>query len=259
MADTLKAKEQLDAVIQLFQSGKLAETASLVVIPRNLSAPSAKWSLLNRMLQAIHGTGDARGLKQWNAVGRSVKAGSKAFCILGPSVIKDKKDPEKTVLVGFHGIPVFRLEDTKGDALPDIAPPSPPVLSSVAEAWGLKVFYAPFQGKILGQYRPGASEIMLCTHEEEVFFHELAHASHMRLEGRTKDRDKMEIVAEMSACVLARVYGIKAHEDKMQAYVTSYAEGKDLGKVLTGLLSEISKTINQIIETANSLPQGVLS
>jgi hypothetical protein len=259
MADTLKAKEQLAAIVDLFTSGDLVKTAAIVVIPQDAAAPSARWSLSNRIIQAIHGTGDARGIKQWNNVGRSVKAGSKAFCILGPSIIKDKADPLVTHLVGFHGIPVFRVEDTKGDALPSMEPVSPPVLKEVAVAFGLSVRYTAFSAKHYGYYSAGKREIVLCTHEQEVFFHELGHAAHERVTGTLKggQDSKQEIVAEMTACVLARIYGIQAHEDKMQQYVRHYAEGKDLGRVLMGLLSDIQKTVDLIITTAGKLAQPV--
>ena len=259
MSDTLKAKEQLSAIVDLFTAGKLAETAAIVVIPRDSAAPSSKWSLSNRIIQAIHGTGDARGIKQWNTAGRSVKAGSKAFCILGPSIIKDKVDPTITHLVGFHGIPVFRVEDTRGDALPSMEPTAPPLLAGVAEAFGLSIRYAAFSDKYYGYYAAKKQEIVLCTHEQEVFFHELGHAAHERVTGPLKggQDSKQEIVAEMTACVLARVYGIQAHEDKMQRYVESYAEGKDLGRVLMGLLSEIQKTVDLIITTAATQAQAV--
>lgn len=259
MSDTVKAKEQLQRVVDLFTKGDLAKTAALVVIPADKEAPSARWSLSNRILMFLHGTSDARGIKQWNNVGRSVKAGSKSFCILGPSIVKDKKDPEVTHLVGFHGIPVFAVENTHGDALPTMEPAEAPRLSEVAKAWGIDVAYAAFQGSYYGMYQPGQSRIVLATHEQEVFFHELAHAAHGRVLAAAGGKlsggqnEKQEIVAEMSACVLGRVYGVECHEDKMQQYVRHYAEGKDLGRVLLGLLSEIQKVVDLIITTSESL------
>lgn len=263
MGDTLKTKEQLARIVELFVSGELVKTAALVVIPQDANAPSAKWSMANRILQAINGTGDARGIKQWNNVGRSVRAGSKAFCILGPSMVKSKEDPERMILVGFHCIPVFRVEDTQGDALPQLASVEKPLLSEVADKWGINVRYTPFSDKYYGAYSPTKGEIMLCTHEQEVFFHELSHAAHARVmkeSGRALkggQDDKQEIVAEMSACVLARVYGVKAHEDKICDYVKGYAKGKDLGRTLMGLLSEIQKVTELIIKTSEEIKAAV--
>ena len=258
MADTQKAKETLAALVEIFQAGQLTKTAALAVIPADQSAPSAHWSLANRMLQALAGTGDARGMKQWNEAGRSVKAGSKAFLILGPSFVKDKADPtgETKKLVGFHCIPVFRVEDTHGDPLPSHEPAQPPVLLGVAKAWGLNVSWAPCTSSVLGAYCQDAETITLYSHEQEVFLHELSHAAHFRAlacKSRDLDKDRKEIVAQMAAAVLARVYGVAMHEDFSQDYVRSYAQGKDLGRVLMGLLSDVQKTVDIIITTANAL------
>ncbi|WP_373278597.1 ArdC-like ssDNA-binding domain-containing protein [Alicyclobacillus shizuokensis] len=137
-----------------------------------------------------HDTFDARGFKQWEEAGRKVKKGAKAFYILGPvTKTVTREDPEtgeeirRLVVVGFKAIPVFRLEDTEGDpvTVPNYDPPVLPPLMNVAQAWGIPVRYAPKTGRFYGLYHPVRDEIILCSHDEITFFHELAHAAHNRI------------------------------------------------------------------------------
>ncbi|MHC4403045.1 MAG: ArdC-like ssDNA-binding domain-containing protein [Planctomycetota bacterium] len=65
---------------------------------------------------------DARGYKQWQAVGRFVRKGEKAFHILCPCVGKrSDTDPdtgeetERSFVYGFTSAPVFGLSQTDGD------------------------------------------------------------------------------------------------------------------------------------------------
>ena len=188
----------------------------------------------------LAGTGDARGFRQWKEVDRHVTKGARCFYILGPSVktFTDTDDTgtevKRQALVGFHAIPVFRAEDTDGEPLdyPEVNPPEPPPLADVARAWGIDVSYAPFQGKYYGYYRPGMSEpgqqIVLCTHDQATFLHELAHGAHERVklaDGRKMQRGqdaRQEIVAELSAAVLARLVGGQLpNEGKHYRYIVS--------------------------------------
>lgn len=261
-----KARAQLDALLELFRSGNLPEAVAVATIPP-YDIPSAKWSLTNRILMMLGDTVDARGYRQWQEVGRHVKKGVKSFHILGPSIVKRKEtddtgqETEASVLVGFHAIPVFRVEDTEGKPVeyPEIAPTHAPPLADVAEAWGVAVEYAPFQGKYLGLCWYGREKLTLCTHDEAVFFHELAHEAHYRVKsanGRkmTGGQDpKQEIVAELSAAVLARLYGTQLpNEGKHYRYIESYAAKmkRDAYRACMSVLADVEKVLGLILETA---------
>lgn len=108
--------------------------------------PSDSWSLGNKILMFLNGTDDARGFKQWQNVGRSVKKGAKAFYILAPAKRKitrkvtdedtgEEKEEERAIITGFRDVPVFRCEDTEGDPIPkpEYDPLTPPPLHEIAQ------------------------------------------------------------------------------------------------------------------------------
>ena len=113
-----KVKQALEGIVQRFKEGDIPEAIAYSMFPVP-NIPASRWSLLNRTLMFISGTGDARGFKQWKEVGRHVKKGVKSFTILAPRFIKKQaEDEEETeVLAGFLAVPVFRVEDTEGEPL----------------------------------------------------------------------------------------------------------------------------------------------
>ncbi len=115
-----KIKQVLDGILERFKSGDIPEAVAYSMYPMADDIPSAKWSLLNRILMFVAGTSDARGYKQWLSVNRYVKRGSKCFHILVPYIRKiedEETGEEKETLVGFMSRPVFRYEDTDGEPL----------------------------------------------------------------------------------------------------------------------------------------------
>ncbi len=258
-----RVSEILEGIVKLFESGQAPEAMAVRALPPP-DIPAAKWSLSNNLLIWIAGTGDARGYRQWREVERHVRKGARAVYILAPSFrvkeeeTKDGETERKQVLSGFRAVPVFRFEDTDGEALQhDLDPPEPPPLMDVAEAWGLTVRYVGSSGPYLGYYRQNEDrpcEITLATHEEQVFFHELAHAAQYRVWPDIKPHQKLrkEIAAELAACVLARLYGRKsANEGFSYEYVKSYSNQhqKPLGKSLWGLVTDTEKVLKAILET----------
>lgn len=233
--------------------------------------PSAKWSLTNRLLMVMAGTQDARGIKQWNAVGRRVKKGAKALRIFAPRIIrvKDKKTAEiledqdeeiqeRQKLVGFLLIPVFRVEDTEGEPLSYelLEVPDLPLLE-VARAWGLDVKAIPGNVAFYGSFRASSGEISLASPEEKVFFHELAHAGHSRL-GRLKGSApwQAEAVAELAAAVLCRVCGRQPDENLGESY--RYLErqaqkaGLTVAQACLAVLVDVEAVLNLIRTTAQA-------
>jgi len=225
-----------------------------------IDVPCNKWSFNNRLLTFLSGTSDARGIDQWRQVGPWPKRGSKAFYILVPFTAKKVEtdedtglETEKTALIGFRACPVFRYEDTDGKPLdvPQLEPPEPPPLLDIALSWGIEVRYMPYVGSGYGFYSPGRREIGLATHDEAVFFHELAHAAHERVNGKlTPSQDwRQEVVAELTAATLMHLFGKRPNDGGAYRYIRSYAEkaGKDAHRACLAVIADVSKCLALIL------------
>lgn len=269
-----KVAEATERLVAMMESGDLPAAMARTAIRSMLGQrPSDAWSWGNQLLMILCGTEDARGFKQWKDAGRSVRKGAKAIYILGPRTVTRTVEDEKTgeqrkvpVVVGFVGIPVFRLEDTEGQDLetgapidhrPEVLPP----LMSVAEAWGYTVTYGPQTGGAYGYHTIDGARIHLMTHDVGTLWHELAHGAHKKvLEARG---DKMrggqipeqEIVAEMTAAVLGELYGETGRHQYTRDYLATYA--KAMGTTLTGgimrCLSDVQKCLLLILEAARTV------
>ena len=262
MKTTEKAKEALSRILDSFESGNVPAALARVVIPP-LDVPCASWSLSNRLLVFLSDTDDARGFNQWQEVGRSVCKGAKAVYILAPIKVKKRReagaekaeteDKEEKVLVGFRAVPVFRFEDTEGeplDRLP-VQPAEPPPLKEVADAWGIAVDYAAIASTAYGYYAPGKRQIVLCTHDEDVFFHELAHAAHEKVQGMLKRGQdwKQEVTAELTAATLAHLFGKRPNDGGAYRYIATYAEkaGKDVYRACMSVVADVERCLALII------------
>lgn len=267
-----KSQEAADAalaeILELFNSDELpARVADLLIARQEGTSPMVNWSLPNQLLVLLAGSTDARGYRQWQEVGRHVVKGARAVRILAPIKRKMREtDPatgeesERVFVAGFKAIPVFRFEDTDGLNIdrPDYQPAAFPSLYGVAETWGIRVEYGPHAGRFLGWYSPGDDErIVLTTHGERTFFHELAHAAHARVladRGETLQggqRPNQEIVAETVAAVLCRLFDVEpgAYLPAAREYVESYAAGgKDAARAVMRVLGDVQAVLVRIIE-----------
>jgi len=254
----------ISKILDLFQSGNIPKTIALLTNPR-INLPSSSWSLRNKLIAFANGTQDARGFLSWKQSGRHLKVNSKAFYILAPLIVKNK-EAEKELqelllkLVGFKPIPVFRVEDTEGEPLEyeNILLPEFKFLD-VARSWGLKVEATGFSSGCYGAYSPSEKKILMASPEEEVFFHELAHASHDRtglLNRRTKGQK--EIVAEFTSAVL--VYLANKKTDRLgnaYDYLKAYCGEQDINKAVLNLISDIEKVLKLILETEKLIKNEV--
>jgi len=260
-----KAQEELKKVIELFQKGEIGEYIAHSYFPIP-NIPCSKWSLKNRIIMSINGTSDARGFVQWKQIGRKVKKGSKAFYILGPvkrkiKTVDERTDEEKesSMVVGFTSIPVFKVEDTEGDSLDYEVPDLPDFpLLDVAYKFGLEVKTGFFTGAVFGYYSSKRKLIQLNTKEEIVFFHELAHAAHDRIYNlRSLPKWYKEVVAELTAVVLGRMYGLTWEKISglSYTYIESYARKakKSPVKACLEVIDDIEKILNLIFETEEAL------
>ena len=108
----------LNEILSRFKTDDIPEPVVYSSYPI-ISVPASKWSFLNRTIMFMHGTGDARGFRQWLTVDRHVKKGARALYILVPMICrKENEDGEEApFLTGFAAAPVFRAEDTEGAPL----------------------------------------------------------------------------------------------------------------------------------------------
>ena len=256
MSDSKKAKVCLQRIVDLFKEGNIPKALAVATIPPQAGIPSAKWSLSNRLLQFLADTSDARGFRQWQEAGRKVNKGSKAFHILGPKArtVKETDDAgvetEKVIVAGFFAIPVFRAEDTDGKPLP-YEPATPPPLVEVAEQFGLSVSYQTFASKYYGYYQGDSKRIVLASHESKVFFHELAHAAHERVEDKLKGGQvpNQEIIAELTAATLAQMYCPEANLGFSYEYIKSYAEKskKTTERACLAVINTVGQVLDEIL------------
>jgi hypothetical protein len=252
-----KVLNVLEKILTSFKSGEIAEALSIAVLPR-LDIPCSKWSLSNRLILFFSGTSDARGFRQWKEVNRYPKKGSKALYILSPThrkKVDEKTEEEKFILTGFLPVPVFPYEQTEGQPIerPELEPKQLPILHDVAAKWGISVSYESFQGESYGYFSPGRKEIVLATHDEQVFFHELAHAAHEKVKGALKGKQdwKQEVTAELCSAVLAHLYGRRINDGHAYQYIHHYAEKaqKDVYRACLSVVADVGKCL-ELITTA---------
>lgn len=263
-----KAEETANRVIELFRTpDKLPQALAPMLIRRHDAIPCRAWSWSNQLLTALAGTDDARGFRQWEDVGRHVVKGARAFHILAPCHVKRTEtddggaEVERTVLVGFRSVPVFRYEDTDGAELPDRASDAQFIdalpLVEVARAWGLKIgTYNGAHARYAGFYRHGQS-IALGVENLSTWAHELVHAADDRagtIDKRGGQVPSNEIVAELGGAVLLQLLGKPADADLggCWAYVQAY-EGKHPISACQRLLARTCAAVALILETADAL------
>jgi antirestriction protein ArdC len=276
MKNIERAKEALNRLLKMFESGDLpAAVARTLIRPAKVERPSDKWSLGNRLLVRAAGTEDARGFRQWQEVGRRVKKGAKAFYIFAPvtkkKVVKvideetgEECEEERTVIIGFRDVPVFRYEDTEGDPLPepDYRPPKPPPLQDAAKAFGVEeVRYTPANGD--GSYGfytwRGKKRIELHTHDVKTWFHELGHAVHHSFrELQGSQVPEQEIVAEVFAATMCEFFGVQGYHYHAWEYVKAYSsqDPQQALRAVFRVLSDVEECLRRVWEAQDRQERG---
>jgi hypothetical protein len=257
---TENAQQIVKQLLTRFQSGDIGPLIEIATLKltKETGIPASRWSICNQLLAYIQtGEIDCRGFRQWQEINRHVVKGARAAYILGPIHIKEKTDVTETIkLVGFKSIPVFPASMTEGEPISEpvsLAPAGLPPLYEVAQAWGVQVDYVPFKDDAYGSYQNISKTIRLATYEEKVFFHEISHAAHARLETLKGGQDsRQETIAEFCACVLMQVYGLRDTTGYTWEYIKSYNPENPI-KAIMEALDTIDKVLNQILETANQI------
>ena len=263
MIDHDRITEITSKLLTMFESGELPQAVARTVIVRSMvNRPSDHWSLTNRLIMWLVGmTEDARGFRQWQQANRQVIKGAKAFYILAPLQRTIRQEMEdlttgqkevitRNMITGFRAVPVFRLEDTEGEPVPDqdYSPAELPPLYDLALRYG-EVKYMPMAGAY-GAASPDGT-IFLGSHDVDVFFHELAHQVHRDIRGSLKpgQHSDQELVAEMSACVLCELYGYSGYLRQGWDYMKYYSDKDPLVtlKAIIAVLNEVEEVLINII------------
>ena len=275
-----KAEETVNALVAAFERGDVPAAVARTVLTEGdnkgvAGRPMDAWSWNNRFLAVLMlGTDDARGYQQWRAVGRQVRKVETAAHILIPCTGKrevetDGGKEERSFLYGFKSCPVFGLEQTEvadaakweaaGSKAPDYKPAEPPPLWEVAEAWGIKVSYAPFRGRYYGWCAVDGRQIGLNTHDTLTWLHELGHAAETRTRGANKGGQKwdQEVVAETVGAVLCEMLGQGQVKGQAYGYVRDYAAaaGMTAGQACLKVLGRIRAAVEAIVEAAGQQRQ----
>jgi hypothetical protein len=238
-----------------------------LLIHRKDAAHFAKWSWGNQLLVILRGFTDARGFAQWLEVGRWVKKGEKAFYILGPvkkKLIDKETGEERSIVVGFKGIPVFGLEQTEGEPLPIGDPEIEAWLDSlplvdVAKKWNLSV--DAFNGEtagFLGVYRRRCG-IALGVKNLSTWMHELVHAADDR-NGTMRELGqhwRSETVAELGGAVMLELLGL-SHEADLGGcfgYIQTYAQKEKIGvtEACMNVLHRTCAAVGLILDAAEQI------
>ena len=267
-----QATETASKILEAFQSGNVPAALANVFIRWDDGSPCRKWSFSNQLLTAIAGHDDARGFRQWQEVGRSVKKGEKSFQILVPLSKKFEREYESGeteagyAVYGFKTAAVFGCDQTEGDPIPareesrkfiDSLP-----LIEVASEWGLRVAtYCGDERGPAGKYAPGTA-IALGVENLSTWAHELIHAADDRNQGGLKAGQQLdqEVVAEFGGAVLLEMLGMADASDRggCWQYVAAYAAAakKEPLAVCQILLDRTCKAVALIMETAAKIEQS---
>ncbi len=261
-----KAEEAARDILTAFENPNgLPKPLAQVFVHRNDGAPCRRWSWRNQLIVAVRGHREARGFRQWEAVGRRVKKEERAFRILSPLAAKvrdGEAGDERVAVYGFRGTPVFGHDQTEGEPLVSEDRSADEWLASLplrdmAEAWGLSV--EAFNGRgagCLGAYGHGAG-IALGVKNLSTWCHELVHAADDRNGTMTRNKVNREVVAELGGAVLMRLLG-HDHEADLGGcweYVKRYA-GDERVEVLSACGKVLDRTcgaVAQILDTAEAI------
>jgi hypothetical protein len=245
-----KAKAILDDLMAKINNDTATKFVKDRLFSDGIEIPCRNWSLLNQFITFLAGTHDARGIRQWNKAGRTVKKGAKALHIFVPMLYPQKlgvmrsalerwampdnctqteiNGPIIKTLTGFKLMPVFAVEDTEGkpldyeDRLKSFNVETLPLID-VARKLGVTVQAGLTFDGCSGSFSPDKNKITLGSANRQVFLHELSHAIDNTVPGKSSDYAFNEVVAELSAAFLGSLYGINVDIGSTKAYIKGWA------------------------------------
>ena len=266
-----KAELVAQKIVDAFKTRDLPKALAPVFVHRKDGVPCRAWSWGNQLLCILSGTHDARGIKQWNAVGRKIKKGSKCFDILVPlmrtvtATDQDTGQEKKLqVLYGFGTAPVFPLECTEGGEIPKVDDEVTTWMNSlplieVARAWGLNVdAYNGLCSAAKGKY-VRKTAIAVGVKNLATWAHELIHAADDRLGNLTETGQhwRSETVAELGGAILLEALGHDYESDRggCYEYILHYAKDARLEPVQAcmSVLKRTCDAVNLLLSEAGKV------
>lgn len=247
-----KAQASINKVIEQFKTGDISAISRVARINLDESAPARKWSLSNKIIAFMQAEElDCRGFVQWQNVGRKVKKGSSAVYIFRPHTITklNDNDEKETICVGFSTVPVFAASSTEGEEINSIYKPAElPPLTEVARKFGIQIDYVPVTPDRLGDCQTDGSKIRLGSHDARIFFHELTHAIHAKIEGGLEggQQTNQETIAEFTTAVLMDFYGLGDHTGNAWKYISHYADDPIIA--ITKALGTVEKVLAVLLD-----------
>jgi len=170
------------------------------------------------------------GVRQWNRLGRRVRAAERGIRILAP-LVRRAQDAGDRCVVGFRWVSVFDVSQTEGKLLPSVTRLLEgddagwfPRLVAVASRLGFRVVDHDFAGATNGDTSHAARLIRLASERSprqrtKTLAHELAH---VLLHAAVSSRALAELEAESVSWIVCRHLGIDANEYSF-GYVASWA------------------------------------
>ena len=118
----------------------------------------------------------------------------------------------------------------------------------------MKVKYA-IQAGAYGSFTLSKNTITLGVEDWDVFFHELTHKAHSKIETLKTEQDpEQEAIAQLSAATLSRLYGKNADNESWN-YIAHYADNKkpeDVGRLCLKVLNKTQKVLELILSESES-------
>ena len=245
-----KSTAALNQVVKRFESGDLSPLFSVATIQRDPPLPFDGWSYKNRVLAyAQSDQTDLRGFRQWKAAGRYVRENTSAAFIWAPRHVPVKKtdtdEKPDYQLAGFSPIPVYAAKDTGGDKpLAESSPTmlQPPPLMDLARSMGVDVKYVPNVPGAFGN--TDGKRVHLNTTDAQVWFHELGHVLHRRLDPtdfNASNKARKEAVADLTGTILMEIYNLGDRSGNCWRYISWF--NKDPLTAIYAALTVVEKIL----------------
>jgi antirestriction protein ArdC len=198
------------------------------------------------------------GFQTWKSLGRFVKKGELGIRIFAPILRKVEEEKNGAIEqvsrpVGFRSIAVFALEQTDGEALPEIDSNATeggeellPKLEAATATLGIQLFYKTIPGAAEGLSKGGLIEIeetLSIAARCGVIVHELAHELLHKENRKETTRQQRELEAESVSYAVLAHYGIHTES---RFYLASYDVTAEM---LAASLQTISQAAKHIIST----------
>ncbi len=261
-----KAEQAANSIIEAFRHPEgLPKALATIFVHRQDDIPCRKWSWANQLIVALAGHHDARGFRQWQAVGRNVRKSQKSFSILSPCVKTwiDDQDEKYTCVIGFRSTAVFGLNQTEGNPVDTKSHDwieSLPLLE-VAQDWGISVTTFPGKEYQSRGFYQSDGVIALGVENVSTWLHELIHAADHRVRGNIKGGVHLdqEVVAQLGSAVLATILELD-HDTDLGKTWTSISNHSAKAKVemiavCQQLLKRTCDAVAQILDTAETLTE----